>query len=390
MPRPGDKIRIRQRADGPRYEARWQEPDGTPRGKTFRTREEARAHLVAVEHSVNQGVYVPRALGQTPFRQVVDEWLTKGKPRKPRTVELYRSMVATWLDPWLDRPVASIGYADVSGLVAQMRAAGRSPQTIHNVFNVAHGALGFALDAGYIATNPAARVRRNLPDRNAHDPAERRPLTAEQVQALAALLPDPYGLVVRFGAWSGLRAGEVAGLRVKRVNVLRSEVRVEETVVRLGGVLVPGTPKSKKSRRTVPVPPSLAREVGAYIAARGLGPDDYVFGNDDGSPINMQVMYRTHYRKARVKIGRPDLTVHHLRHTYASLMAPHIDMLELSRRMGHQNFAFTANVYSHLYEHDDPGKAAALDALYTAAGPAAGPIQANDPARSGVLAADQA
>jgi integrase len=368
MPRPGDKIRVRQRADGPRYEARWQEPDGTPRGKTFRTRDEARAHLVAVEHSVNQGVYVPRVLGQTPFRQVVEEWLTKGKPRKPRTVELYRSMVATWLSPWLDRPVGSIGYADVSGVVAQMRTAGRTPQTIHNVFNVVHGVLGYAWDAGYIAANPAARVRRNLPARNEHDPAERRPLTTEQVQALAALLPEPYGLVVRFAAYSGLRAGEVAGLRVKRVNVLRHEVRVEETVVRLGGTLVPGTPKSKRSRRTVEVSPVLARELGGYIGARGFGPDAYVFGNDDGSPMNVQVFYRTHYRRARVKIGRPDITIHHLRHTYASLMAAAgVDMLEVSRSMGHQNFAFTANVYGHLFTEKSPARAALLDSIYLGA-----------------------
>jgi integrase len=389
MPRPGDKIRIRQRADGPRYEARWQEPDGTPRGKTFRTREEAKAHLVAVAHSVNQGVYVPQAQAQTPFRQVVEEWLTKGKPRKPRTVELYRSMVATWLGAWLDRPVGGIGYADVGGVVATMRTAGRSPQTIHNVFNVAHGVLAYALDAGYIATNPAARVRRNLPDRAEHDPAERRPLTPEQVQALAALLPEPYGLVVRFAAYSGLRAGEVAGLRVKRVNVLLHEVRVEETVVRLGGALVPGTPKSRRSRRTVEISPVLAREVGAYIAARGLGPEAYVFGNPDGSPLDMQAMYRQHYRRARVKIGRPDVTVHHLRHTYASLMAPTTEMLELSRNMGHQNFAFTANVYGHLYGKKDPKRAAVLDALYLAGGAGSGPIQASDPAGSGPIAADQ-
>ncbi len=67
-------------------------------------------------------------------------------------------------------------------------------------------------------------------------------------------------------------------------------------------------------------------------------------------------------------VGRADATFHALRHTYVSLMAPHVDMLELSRRMGHQSYAMTAAVYSHLYEQDDPSKAAVLDAAYTATG----------------------
>jgi integrase len=364
MPRPGDSIRKRQRAAGVRYEARWREPDGTPRGKTFASHAEAKSHLLAVAHSKTTGTYVPKVQGQTPFRQVAAEWLD-AKPRKARTVESYRHVIGTWLKPWLDRPVESIGYSDVTGLVARLRKAGRSPQTIHNVFNVAHGVLRYAVKARYIAVNPAAPVREDLPRRE--DAAERRPLTAAQVQALAALLPSHYGLFVRLAAWSGLRAGELTGLRVRRVNALRAEVQVTETVARLVGGSTPDTPKSRKSRRTVPIPASLARELGAFIEARSLGPDAYVFGDDDGAPLNHAAMYRRYFVPAAAAVGRADLHFHDLRHTYASLMAPHITMLELSRRLGHQTYALTANTYSHLYEQDDPEKAAALDALYSAA-----------------------
>ncbi len=363
MPRHSDNIRKRQRASGVRYEARWREPDGTPRGKTFATHAEAKTHLLAVAHSKGQGTYVPKVQGQTPFRQVAAEWLD-AKPRKARTVESYQHVIGTWLEPWLDRPVEGIGYSDVTGLVARLRKAGRTPQTIHNIFNVAHGVLRYAVKARYIVVNPAAPVREDLPRRE--HAAERQPLTAEQVQALATLLPPQYGLVVRFAAWSGLRAGEIAGLRVRRLNALRAEVQVVETVARLVGGSTPDTPKSRKSKRTVPIPVSLARELAAHVTARGLGPDNYVFGDDGGKHLNHAAMYRRYFVPAAAAIGRADLTFHDLRHTYASLMAPHIDMLELSRRMGHQTYALTANTYSHLYERDDPAKAAALDALYTA------------------------
>ncbi len=281
-------------------------------------------------------------------------------------MESYRQTLATWLKPWLRRPVGSIAYRDVVALVSDMRKAGRQPQTIHNVFNVAHGILGHAVDAGYIAVNPSQRVRRSLPGRN--DRPERHPLTAEEVLALAEQLPAPYDLVVRFAAWSGLRAGEITGLRVGRVNALRSEIAVVETVARLVGGGAPDTPKSRKSKRTVPIPGSLARELAAYIAARGLRPDAYLFGDENGKPLNHAAMYRRCFVPAAQAIGRPDVHFHDLRHTYASLMAPQVDMLELSRRMGHQSYAMTADIYSHLYEQDDPSKAAALDAAYMATG----------------------
>jgi integrase len=365
MPRHTDNIRKRQRASGTKYEARWREPDGTMRGKTFATHAEAKAHLLTVAHSKRQGTYVPKVQGETLFRQVADEWL-KATPRKPRTLALYRSILGSWLAPWQDRAVASIQYADVVDLVAAMRQAKRKPQTIRNVFNLAHGILNEAVDAGYIAVNPSQRARKSLDKSGKVSGERRRPLSAEQVQTLAGLLPPHYGLVVRLAAWSGLRAGEIAGLRVRRVNVLRSELHVEETVARLDGRLTADTPKSARSHRRVTIPASLARELGEYIAARGLGPDDYVFGDDDGKPWNHAAMYRRSFVPARDKIGRPDLRFHDLRHTHASLMAPHITMVELSRRLGHESYAFTADTYTHLYETDDPDKAAVLDALYRA------------------------
>lgn len=100
-------------------------------------------------------------------------------------------MFATWFAPWWDRPVGGLAYSDVAAVVAQMREAGRAPQTIHNVFNVAHSVLAYAVDAGYTATNPAARVRRNLPPRRTGE--VRQPLTRHQLDAVVEALPAPYG-----------------------------------------------------------------------------------------------------------------------------------------------------------------------------------------------------
>lgn len=114
-------------------------------------------------------------------------------------------------------------------------------------------------------------------------------LTAEQVFALAAAITDPvertrrdsaecfteFGLLVRFAAWTGLRAGEVAALRVGNVNPLRSEVQVVESVSEVHGALVCGPTKTYE-RRTVPVPGALAAELARHV--EGRDPAEQVFG----------------------------------------------------------------------------------------------------------------
>jgi integrase len=124
--------------------------------------------------------------------------------------------------------------------------------------------------------------------------------------------------------------------------------------------------QSARPRHGDAIPASLTRELAAHVGAQALGLDDYLFGDGD-EPLNHAALYRRYFVRAAQAIGRDDVHFHDLRHTYASLMASHIDMLELSRRMGHQSYAMTADVYSHLYERDDPAKAVALDAAYSAA-----------------------
>lgn len=359
-------IRKRQRKSGVRYEARWWEADpvtGEKRvvGKTFHTEEEAKGHLDDVRYAKRHGTHATMRRQRTEFRVVAEEWL-RSRERKPRTVKVYRHMLDTWLAPWMRRPIGTITYSDVAAVMTAMRDTGRRPQTIRNVFNVAHGILSEAVDAGYISVNPAARYRRRLPPRSTD--IERRPFTPAEVSALAASMDETFGLLVRLAAWSGLRAGELGGLRVGRFDPLRHHVQVVETVVRLRGGNVPGTPKSRNSHRVVPIPATLSRELSDHVAARGLGPDDYLFGEPDGSPLRHEYFYRRCFRPSLVTIGRTDATFHTLRHTYATLMAPQITMYELSRRMGHASYAMTADVYSHLYECENAEQAAALDAAY--------------------------
>jgi integrase len=126
----------------------------------------------------------------------------------------------------------------------------------------------------------------------------------------------------------------------------------------------------RRSRRTVPIPPALARELAAHIAARRLRPDDRVFADPNGGLLRHERFYRCHWRPARKALGLPALRFHDLRHTYASLMhAQGRSMLEVSRWMGHSTYQLTADTYSHLWDGEDETLSGALDAAYLGADP---------------------
>jgi integrase len=93
-------------------------------------------------------------------------------------------------------------------------------------------------------------------------------LDPAQVRAVAKKLDafEPYGLIVRFAAYTGLREGELAALRIRDVNLLHRRVEVRRTLHRVKGGWEIGTPKSTRSIRDVPLGRSPVGELTKYLA----------------------------------------------------------------------------------------------------------------------------
>src|SRR5690606_19441062 len=143
---------------------------------------------------------------------------------------------------------------------------GLAPATVRNHYRALSKVLRYAVRHQLIAHNPAEGVA--LPRRTGGDAFEPVYLTPEQVERLARELDPtwPYGLLVRFAAYTGLRAAEIAGLRVRDVNLLRREVRVERTLHRVTGGWRVGQPKSARSTRSVPLlHGGLLADMAAYL-----------------------------------------------------------------------------------------------------------------------------
>ncbi len=355
-----------------RYRARVIGPDAQRHTRTFATKADADAWIATQRTDMSRGDWIDPTLRTSPFSQWATEWLDHLRVR-PNTYRQYEvSLRVHDLPVFGKRPVGSITRAEVRRFIASLLDAGAAPGTAANARKVLRLVLNEALEANALKANPCDRVR---------VPRGRREemvfLTPEQINVLAHEIANPprpkrhpartypqYGLLVRFAAFSGLRPGEIAALRVGRVNVLRCTVDVTESASETDEGLAYTDPKTYE-RRTVPIPRSLARELGELIAGRG-DPDAFVFTSPEGGPLVHSNYYSRHFKPAVIRAGLPKGTrAHDLRHTAAALMVSQgAHLLSVKERLGHSSINVTYDRYGHLYPSLEEALTDRLDEVY--------------------------
>jgi integrase len=175
--------------------------------------------------------------------------------------------------------------------------------------------------------------------------------------------------------FTGMRLGEVLALRWSRVDLDKKLIQVREAVEH---TKVHGTrfkaPKSKAGRRDITLPDILVNVLREHRKSQlelrlrlGIGklPDDaLVFADIDGNPLQRNVVSNQWCRLAQ-RIGMPEVTFHALRHTHASqLIDAGVDIVTISKRLGHAKPDITLRVYAHLFRKDDSKAAAAINAVF--------------------------
>lgn len=361
-------VREVSRAGGKAYEVRWR-ADQKFRQRTFTVKRDAERFALKVENDIAEGATTAPLVRRVPtVAQVVEASLEASRPGlKERThrsyVSIYRNRV---LPTFGKRKVTEVTRADVQAWVIALSAEGLAPQTVHHCYVALKKAFRYAQDDRLISYNPCDSIR--LPkNADTHDFAPVF-LTPQQVETLAQHLDTfaPYGLLLRFAAYTGLRAAEITGLRVRDVNLRAGHVEVRQTLQRLDGEWKVGTPKSKRSTREVPIlDNALLAPLREYLFAHPnrANPDALLWpGRMPGTHVvdysrvfDVASFRRNYLRPALRALDMPEMRFHDLRHTYASLMLsrevgrkPH----EVSRWMGHASLVTTDTIYSHLYIED--------------------------------------
>lgn len=372
------------------YEVCWMD-HGRQRQKTCKTLPEAEREKVRIEDEIEAGLSTLHRVERRTVEQVWQACIEAGRPRlKPRTVECQESVYRNHIrKPFGRRKITSLSAEDVEKWVAKLSDK-LSHGTLHNVFTILNKLCKYAVRHRWILNNPCAGVQ--LPEDH-NEAKEPKFLTPAQVELLAgelAAVRGHYGLIVRLAAYTGLRAGELAALRVKDVDLLHGVLHVRRSASRKkGGGWQYLAPKSKGSVREVPVLlGSLRKELEEHMARiPGAGPDSPLWPGsrkarrgsvlDWSKEFDLNTIVRNFFRPAVARLGLPaGLRWHDLRHTYASIMAASgvVSIYELSKYMGHASIKTTEKTYTHLFPTDYSDKMAAFDAFAAGAGQTLGRV----------------
>lgn len=352
-------IERRERNGQLSWRAHWRDPAGKQRNRSFPRKIDATQFLTTVESTKLVGAYIDPALARLTVGVWADRWLEGQTHLKPSTLERYAGIVREHIKPrWQSTTLADVGHGDVQAWVSKL-AAQRSPATVRKVHRVLSLMLKTAVKDGRLVRNPADHV--NLPR---VVEGELRFLDHVQVGSLADQCGD-MGLVVLFLAYTGVRFGEMAALRVSRLDLMRRRAMIAESVTLVRGVQTWGTPKGHE-RREVPIPRFLIDRLTVHVA--GKAQDELVFTGPKGGALRAQGFQRAALTAAAAEIGVPGLHPHELRHTAASLaIAAGADVKVVQQMLGHKTATMTLDLYGHLYPDRLDEVADRLDAAARAA-----------------------
>lgn len=423
------QVRTELWGKGRRYRARVRTAERKERSKCFHHRKDAVSWEREQLHAMENGTWIDPAAGNVTFGEFSQVWLEGKVDIKASTRAGYESMVRLAVASLGERAINKVSHVEVRDWVRNLLAEGYSPSHVRQILGVVRGVLALAVRDGRIARNvcEGLRVPRVAERRRVYlGYAEVERLAAEigrwkivgnasfdaglleGVSVLrggdgapvhvkikgregylglrewgmetegAARRLEQLSLLVRLLAYTGLRFGEAAGLRVEDIDFARGRINVRSNVVEVSGRLVEGTPKTHRSR-VVPLPLVLVDELAQWCLVGGVGREfggggvgggaggfggfggavgayragsEWLFSTSRGTPLRASNI-RLDFALAATVIGRPELHIHDLRHTAASLaVASGANVKAVQQMLGHKSAAMTLDVYADLFDED--------------------------------------
>jgi integrase len=361
----------RQRSDG-RWEWRYRTPDGRQRSVYGKTRREAQQKMREAQRAHENGLDAAR--GRQTVAAFLDDWLAHAQPRiRPKTYRFYEQIVRVHLKPCLGRHrLDSLGPQHVQAFLNRQAAKDLSPQTVRHHRDVLRCALEQAVKWRLMERNVAKLAD---PPRLSRAPVQ--PLSAQQARLLIERCrTDRLGPLFQVAIATGMRQGELFGLRWEDVDWGRQTLAVQRALQRIDGRPTFVEPKTVRSRRVIPLPGLALQALRAQEAIqrenRLVAGDRWeewglVFASARGTPLDASNV-NAQLRKLLEKAGLPRQRFHNLRHCSASLLLhAGVDMRTIMGRLGHSQLSLTMNTYAHLSPELERNAATALDRLLSEA-----------------------
>jgi integrase len=341
------------------------------------TKAEAEKELRRIVTTLDNGTYVaPKSASVADFLQ--NEWLPSLASRlRPSTIALHTINAETYLIP-------SVGYLKLQALspahlnklygalgeTGRKDGSGLGPAAVKNVHKTIRRALADALKWGLVARNVADLAE---PPRQIAPQIET--WTSDDLRTfLEGASEDRHYAAWLLAASTGMRRGEILGLKWSDVDLTRGRLTIRRALVLAKNIPTWSEPKTPRSRRSVPLTQDVTAALKTHKAAQaqerlkaGAAYDDQglVFCNEDGTLLRPDT-FRKRFRKLVVDAGVPPLKLHGLRHTWATIaLQVGIHPKVVSEILGHSSISITLDTYSHVIPALEEDAAERVSALFS-------------------------
>jgi len=353
---------VRQFRSG-RWQARYTGPDGLVHRApmTFATRTDAQVWLDVKAAEIAKGEWFDPDAGLVPLGEYAAKWIAE-RPLSRRTVDKYERLLRLHLQPELGSvDLVDITPARVRAWRAGLLAEDVGQSTVAQAYRLLRAVLNTALDDDLIRGRNPCRIK----GADKEHAAERPTASVEQVYAVAESVKDWHRALVLTAALTGLRWGELMGLRRRHVDLDGGFLEVRGSLVEDGRDLTLDRTKSEAGVRVVGVPAVLVPELRRHLDEHAeAGPNGRVFVGPKGATprrSNFNRAWSAALARAEAK-GTPmpeGLHFHDLRHTANGFAADAASLKELMTRMGHST-ARAALIYQHARRDRETEIAAAV------------------------------
>ncbi len=276
---------------------------------------------------------------------------------RPSSHQTYRGYIDHHIKPHIgDIPLNKLTTLDLQRLYKKLLSEGRvdrieahgqpkdlSPKTVRNINHVISSALTFAKEQRLIVSNPANGC--SLPKL---EHREIMTLTADQLQAFLREAKESGIYELYFiELATGLRGGELLGLKWEGVDLEQGIIHVRRQVARISGEIVEAPLKTKNSYRTVSIGTDAVEVLNTQ---RNNSPSEYVFSSPTGGPISPDSALHMLHRVLK-RTGPPKVRFHDLRHTFATeALHKSTDIITVSEILGHALPSTTLDMYGHTFD----------------------------------------
>ncbi|MDW8806248.1 site-specific integrase [Streptomyces scabiei] len=369
---------IQKRPNG-KWRARYRDLDGKEHARHFDRKLDAQRWIDEVTASIVTGQYVDPQAGRITFEKYAKKWeesLIASEAGERITDNALRLHLVPALG---SRAMAAIRRNDLQVLFKSLSEL-LGPGSVRNIYDVLVRLMTAAVEDKVIASSPCRRI--TLPPMQDEEVT---PPTVAQVEAMARVMPPYIRAAIVTLAGSGLRIGELLGLKVSDVDFKAGTIRVERQRLQSGKI---GPPKTAKSRRTVPVGEVVTDALLTHLAARPS--KEWLFTMEEGESLNYRC-WKTEWncarrtlqsaeneaaeREGRKPVELPHMVTHDLRHFYASaLIAGGASVKQVQLVLGHASAVITLRIYAHLWPGEEDRTRTVMDAVLGGLRTGCGPV----------------